>query len=111
MTTSDDEIPGGLTPEQIKEYQSRFNVPASATSEFHLFRVVRPRGPAQPMPAQIPVGACASKKQAIELADRLDDNCTIIIQRREWIAKDAKTGRWRAAKPGEHLDVKDDRDA
>jgi hypothetical protein len=100
-----------LTEDMLREYQERFIIPPGSTEEFHLFRVVATRGPAQPFPAHIPVGVKATLEDAASLADQLTDNCTIVIQRREWITQDTETREWRKANPGEQLNVKDDRDA
>ena len=94
----------GLTPEQIQEYNSRFRATPGAVIDFQLFRVVPPKGPAQPVPAQVPVGSTDDLKDAIELADRLSDNTTILICKREWYAK-TESG-WTLAQIGQQIQLK-----
>lgn len=95
----------GLSPEQIAEYNSRFRATPGAVIDFQLYRLVPPKGPAQPVPAQIPVGSCNDLKEAVQLADRLSDNCTILICKREWYAK-SETG-WSLAHVGQQIELKE----
>lgn len=95
----------GLTPEQIAEYQSRFRATPGSVIDFQLFRVVPPKGPAQPLPAQVPVGSTNDLKEAIDLADRLNDNTTILICKREWYAKTDEG--WSLAQIGQEIKLKE----
>ena len=82
------------TPQELVEtFQRRFYVDPDATVEFHLFRVIAPKGPAQPVPAQIPIGATGDRDEALRLAAQYSHNSNILVQRREWLVPKTKHGK------------------
>lgn len=77
----------------VEAFQRRFVIPPDCAVEYHLFRLIAPKGPAQPVPAQIPIATAASRKEAVEMAEQYMENASIVIQRREWMVPVKKHGR------------------
>ena len=96
MTTDGQEIDftKGETPQELVEaFQRRFYIDNNAKVEYHLFRVIASKGPAQPVPAQIPIAATGDREEAYKMAEQYRGNASIIIQRREWLLPKEKKGR------------------